>query len=209
MNTSNSTTPSWAERFAAFKVRFLRAVDTHPAPAYAYIESAFWLLILVSILDHVRSSNSTTSGIIWYLTIGPHEIGHFVCMPFGQVPYIAGGSFWQIMFWGLLGVLVLFSRRQITGALVLWAIAGHSFINLARYIGDARARQLPLLFGMGTESHDWYNLLSRFNLLNADTFLAALSTLTGIIAVIAVCVAGITLAWMVPRTGFGPRWKRR
>jgi len=195
-------------RIAAFYRRFLQAINIHPRPIFGYAETLFWLVLLISILDHLRSANSPTGTIIWYLTIGPHEMGHVVCIPFGQILYIAGGSFWQVMFWALLGLWVLLARRQLTGALLMWAITGHSFINLARYIGDARARQLPLLFGLGTESHDWWNLLSRFNLLDADSALATLSAATGALIVLTICVIGIVTAWMIPQLSLGPRFPK-
>lgn len=182
---------------------FYRMAQTHPVKAYALVETGLWLFVLASLIDHVFAANGFSSTIIWYLTIGPHEIGHFICMPFGQLLYIAGGSIWQILFWVILAVNQWLGRRQITGSLLLWAVAGHSFVNLARYVGDASARQMPLLFGMGPEHHDWYNLLNMTNLLRFDKFFALLTTLMGIAVVLTVVGLGILTAWLLPRTALG------
>jgi hypothetical protein len=184
-------------------VGFHAVARQHPARPLAYAETAAWLLVLLSLVDHVLSYRGFTAALIWYLTIGPHEIGHLICLPFGQLLYIAGGSIWQVLAWVLLGVYSLLARRQISVTLFFWAVAGHSLVNLAQYIGDARARQLPLLFGQSAEHHDWYNLLNMLGLLNADKTLAVLATLVGIVTVVSVVVVGILSAWLLPRTRLG------
>jgi hypothetical protein len=191
-------------------IRRLHAVARrHPAPGFAVVETAFWLLILLALIDHLRAPDtSTTAHLTWYLTIGIHELGHVVCMPFGWLLYVAGGSIWQILFWALLGLYAFLVRRQITSSLLMWAIAGHSFINLARYIGDARARKLPLLFGLGQDSHDWWNLLERYGLLDYDHVLAGLATLIGALLVLGAVTLGILAAWALPRTRIAPAARR-
>jgi hypothetical protein len=191
------------DRLRRYWASFHAVARQHPAKPLAYAETAAWLLVLLSLADHVLSYRGVTAALIWYLTIGPHEIGHLICLPFGQFLYIAGGSIWQVLVWVLLGVYALLVRRQISVTLSFWAVAGHSLVNLAQYIGDARARQLPLLFGQSAEHHDWYNLLNRLGLLNADQTLAALATLSGIIIVVGVVAAGILSAWLLPRTRLG------
>lgn len=193
-----------ADVFQRYFQRLQQAIRMHPVPILGWIESAFWLSILFSIIDHVLAPRTSTTGqIIWALTIGPHEAGHFICNPFGTLIMFAGGSIWQVLFWLGLALVTLFIRRQVTFTMVLWAITGHSFINLAVYIGDARSKQLPLLFGMGSEHHDWANILGMLNLLQFDTALAALSTLIGIAIVLSAVIVGITTAWFLPRVRLG------
>jgi hypothetical protein len=129
--------------------------------------------------------------MIWALTIGPHEIGHFICAPFGQLLAIAGGSIWQVLFWALLGMYAFFIRRQIRLAFLFWVVTGHSFINMSVYIADARARQMPLLFGMDASHHDWWNLLNQLGLL-----------------VWMVVGVGLFTTWLIPvRWGRAPRFE--
>lgn len=49
-------------------------------------------------------------------------------------------------------------------------------MNIARYMADARAHQLPLVGGLDPEEfHDWTEILNRWGLLNHDTTLAFLT----------------------------------
>jgi hypothetical protein len=184
-----------------FVARFFRAVQNHPIKVFGLIETIFWLGVLYTLVDVLIHPNGQIAWFVWALTIGPHEIGHILCIPFGQLLYIAGGSIWQVLFWALLGVYTLLRSRQITVTLLFWAIAGHSFINLAVYIGDARARQLKLLFGMDASHHDWYNLLNMLKLLPYDHTFAVIAGGLGILLILASVTAGLLTAWMVPRLG--------
>lgn len=177
-------------------------IRSHPLPLYGVVETLLWLGVLASLADHLRDpANSTTAIVTWYLTIGVHELGHVVCMPFGWFLHVAGGSIWQVLFWAALGAWALIVQRRLTLALLMWTITGHSLINLARYIGDARARELKLLFGLGPESHDWWNLLSRYDLLDSDHVLANISAGLGAIIVVGAVMVGIVTTWMLPRIG--------
>jgi hypothetical protein len=125
-------------------------------------------------------------------------------MPFGWFLYVAGGSIWQVLFWALLGLYTFLVRRQITASLLMWTVTGHSFISMALYIGDARARALPLLFGASKDHHDWWNLLKQYGLLDYDHALALIATLAGSALILAAVGMGILTAWALPRTGIGP-----
>ncbi|MBX3064431.1 MAG: hypothetical protein KF726_15740 [Anaerolineae bacterium] len=184
--------------------RLQSAVAQHPIPLYGWLETIFWLVILFTLLDHLRDPRgSTTSFVVWLLTIGPHEVGHFICNPFGVFIMFLGGSIWQLLFWLLLTAWSLFVRKQISVALLMLTIMGHSFINLAQYIGDAQAKQLPLLFGQDSSHHDWANILGMLNLLPADHALALISTLIGVVLVIGCALIGILTAWFLPRVALG------
>lgn len=199
----------WIAALRDLTAKLRSAVRAHPVAAWGWAETAFWLLMLPPLLDHLLDPrNSRTAFAAWALTIGPHEIGHVICIPFGQFISIAGGSVWQLLWWFGLGAVVLVLRRQLTAALVMGLVGGHSFINLAQYIGDARAKQLPLLFGLGAEHHDWSNLLGMLGLLEWDTVLATLSTLLGAVCVLACIALGVLTAWFLPRTRLGnaPRY---
>lgn len=174
----------------------------HPNPPLAVLETIFWLLMLIPMADHVLNPNDgSTASWIWFLTIGPHEIGHVICMPFGQFLMVAGGSFWQLFFWGGLAVYTLFVHRRIGRAAFMWLITGHSFINLSVYIRDARSRDLELLFGLDENSHDWWNLLRWTGLLEYDHVIADISVITGVLTVLTAILVGFLTAWLLPRTG--------
>lgn len=179
----------------------------HPNPSLAVLETIFWLLMLFPLFDNVLNPRSgNTAAWVWYLTIGPHEIGHVICLPFGRFISVAGGSIWQVLFWAGLGTFVLLVRHRIGTALLMWLIAGHSFINLSVYIRDARARDLDLLFGLDKDAHDWWNLLRWTGLLEYDYILADMAVVIGIIVVLAAIMVALLCTWFLPRTG-QPRFR--
>lgn len=180
---------------------FHYARQFHPNPALAVLESIFWLLMLIPLADHVLNpQHGSIAAWVWYLTIAPHEIGHVICLPFGQFIMVAGGSVWQILFWAGLGGYVLLVRKRIGTALLMGLIVGHSFINLSVYIRDARARELDLLFGMDKSAHDWWNLLRWTGLLSYDSIIADMAVTMGILAAVSCIITALLSVWFLPRT---------
>jgi hypothetical protein len=185
--------------------RLQQAVAHHPAPLLGWFETAWWLFMLLTLIDNLAGrTTSRTAQVIWWLTIGPHEIGHLICIPFGWTLQFAGGSIWQILWWALLAIWVMMMRRQISLSLLFWVIAGHSFINLSVYVGDASSRSLPLLFGADSSHHDWWNLLGHYGLLDYDHLLEMLAMGTGAAMVIAAVLMGLLTTWLLPRRQIGP-----
>ena len=64
-----------------------------------------------------------------------------------------------------------------------------SLFNLATYVGDARAEELPLVGLSDDPLHDWNYLLSHLGLLDADT------TLAGLIRLVAFLTWAVALAF--------------
>jgi hypothetical protein len=188
---------------AAWRMKF----KGHPARWLAVTESIFFLLLLIPLVDHALNPNTGfTAWWVWALTIGPHEIGHLICIPFGRFISVAGGSFWQIAFWFLLGGYSILVRRQVLGGLLMWQVVGHSFINLSVYIRDAQERELDLIFGLDADSHDWWNLLRWMGLLHYDDFLSDISFFVGILIALGVMVLALLFvwfAWGMPLTALG------
>jgi hypothetical protein len=89
-----------------------------------------------------------------------HEFEHVLFMPFGRFWHILGGSLFQVLLPLLL--LLAFAIQQkdnFAASIMLWW-SGQNFIDVSPYIADAQLRVLPLIRGMGEESHDWGNLLT-------------------------------------------------
>ena len=104
-----------------------------------------------------------------------HEAGHVVFSWFGRFIAVAGGTVLQLLM--PLACVVHFARRgdRFGVALSSWWLGG-SLATVAPYVYDARLLEKPL-HGGGTgtdrpESHDWFYLLGRLNLLNWDQALA-------------------------------------
>jgi hypothetical protein len=86
-------------------------------------------------------------------------------------------------------------RRETFAAAVVTAWVAASLGNVARYIGDARAQELPLLGGENS-IHDWWYLLTEWDMLAQDTAIASWIRLVSVMAFMA-SVVGV--AWNTRR----------
>lgn len=115
-----------------------------------------------------------------------HEAGHIFFGLLGSTLGLYGGTLGQLVF----PVVAMFSflrRRQAIGFALSGVWLFENFLNIARYMADARAQLLPLV---GGGEHDWYHILSRWGLLDSDTTLAAALQTLGWLGMIA-CVVGL------------------
>ena len=117
-----------------------------------------------------------------------HEGGHVFFGVFGTTIGILGGTLGQLFFpvASIAHFLVRESMLEAAAA-VVWL--GGNLMNVALYVGDARAQVLPRV---GGEIHDWHWLLSRWGLLAHDETIArgihalgALVVLSGVAAAVA------------------------
>lgn len=140
-------------------------------------------------------------GAGWWLlhaTLTPfHEAGHVIFGLFGfRLLTSLGGSLGQLLMPLIcMGVLIVKTRDAFGGAVALWW-AGVSFMDMAPYIGDARAGVLPLLGGnTGQESpygfHDWEFILGETGWLAYDRVFSWISHVTGIL------IMAAALVWML------------
>jgi hypothetical protein len=126
------------------------------------------------------------------ITLGVHEAGHVMFSVFGELMEVAGGSITQLA--APLAVALLFlGQREYFGISVALAWLSMSLANLAIYIGDARAQELPLVGLSGDPMHDWHYLLGRFGMLGDDVALARLTSFLAAITLIAAVALG---AWL-------------
>ena len=119
------------------------------------------------------------------VTLAIHETGHLVFQPFGEQGLTLGGSLFQVIV-PLAFVAYFLLHKQRFAAACVMAWVGASLLNVATYIGDARAQELPLLGGENAV-HDWWYLLTEWDLLARDLAIArgvrALATLAWIVSV--------------------------
>ena len=169
----------------------------HPITPERIGYTTLWLVFLLSLIDHLRSRSGLTGTLIYFLTILPHEAGHFICSPFGWFLTIAGGSIWQILLFIILGLIVFFRNRR-NEALGWWAVAGHSLIALSTYIADASTRSLTLIPIPDPARHDWGNMLEFLGLLKYDWLFAQIAVALGGGIVLSAVVIGLFLTWYQP-----------
>jgi hypothetical protein len=126
------------------------------------------------------------------ITFGIHELGHLLLSFGGQFLMMAGGSIFQLIA-PLAAALIFVRQRDYFGATVASSWFSLSLFELARYIGDARAQQLPLLGLSSDPQHDWHYLLSKFGMLESDTLLAGFSRFFGVVILAASVFCGTWL----------------
>jgi hypothetical protein len=137
------------------------------------------------------------------LNLGIHEAGHLLFSWFGLFLMVAGGTLLQLA--APLGSAVMFWRQPDWFALpICGAWLATNLYNVATYMADARAMELPLVTVGGGEplvGHDWNYLLGTVGLLAQDAFLA------GALRLLAFVVLWGSLAvatWMVVRMARRP-----
>jgi hypothetical protein len=112
-----------------------------------------------------------------------HEAGHPLVGILSNRLAVYGGTIFQLAF--PLAVAVHFHRRGHapgTAAGTVWL--GENLLNVARYMADARAQELPLV---GGGDHDWTEIFSRWHILHLDTRVAGLTRF----------VAAVLMAWAI------------
>ena len=114
-----------------------------------------------------------------------HEAGHTFFSVFGvRTITILGGSLFEV----LLPVIILsffwINKKKVAIQLSLYMV-GFAFLQVAFYAADGGARQLPLIGGLSKESHDWYNLLAGWGMLDSDITVGVFLVITGALCYLA------------------------
>ena len=140
-----------------------------------------WWFILSPI-----ESNYFIKSFMHLVNLPFHEAGHIVFRPFGEFITSLGGSLGQILMPLICLCVLLIKTRDTFGASIAMWWLGESFIDMAPYINDARALQLPLLGGNTGASapygfHDWQFILNESGLLEKDHLIASLSFSAGVV----------------------------
>jgi hypothetical protein len=165
--------PAWLEEFLSDAREWARGRMWLPrALLLAYLVYADFRLF--------RDTESSTmfSGI----TLAFHEMGHVIFSFAGHFIGSLMGSGMQVL---IPVIVIIFFVRQPdyfgVGVGGFWL--SFSLFELARYVGDARRMELPLVGFTDDPEHDWHYLLGTLGLLKLDTTFAFLirvaATLTG------------------------------
>ena len=109
--------------------------------------------------------------LVHSLNLLPHEAGHFFFRFFGEFMMFAGGSLLQLILPGLVA-WSCFRHDQPIGTQISLLWLGQNFVDVSIYAADAKDRMLPLLGGLGPESHDWHNILIMAGLLDYTPLIA-------------------------------------
>jgi hypothetical protein len=129
----------------------------------------------------------------WFggITLGFHEMGHILFIPFGRTMTIAGGSIMQLLVPLAAALYLLVKQRDWFGFVVGLSWLSFSGFELATYIGDAAREALPLVSFGGGYHHDWSMLLTQWHLLNqCDAIALGVRIVAGGIGLGAVALGG-------------------
>ena len=120
-----------------------------------------------------------------------HETGHLVFSPFGELIHVLGGTLFQLIIPS--AFVWYFARRgdRHAASVALWWVAQNLW-NIAVYVQDAQAQELPLV---GGGEHDWAYLLDVAGLLERDQLVGGLVRLAGAV------VFAIAILWGLATAG--------
>jgi hypothetical protein len=150
-----------------------------------------------------RGFGAASDSVLHYVHLPFHEAGHVLFMPFGRFVMTLAGSFMQLAIPLVCLATLLIKARDAFGASLALFWTGHSLMDLAPYIADARALELVLLgghTGAEAEGHDWEYLLGALGLLEYDRLLGRMAHGFGVALILLALAWGGTVLWrQVPR----------
>ncbi|TAL12747.1 MAG: zinc ribbon domain-containing protein [Nitrospirae bacterium] len=133
-------------------------------------------------ITNTWQSSYVMESFMHHINLPFHEAGHFLFRPFGRFLHVLGGSLGQLLMPLVCLGTFLYQQNPFGGTVALWWFA-QNLMDLAPYIGDARAGELPLLGGVtGSEVedyHDWEYLLKQLGWLYSDHKIAAGAYMAG------------------------------
>lgn len=164
----------------------------------------FLLVWALQLITPSIESNAAGASFLHYVNLIFHEAGHVVFSPFGQFITSLGGTLGQLLMPAICGVVLLIKTRDpFGGSVALWWL-GESFLDIAPYIYDAKAGQLPLLGGgTGNSSvygrHDWNYLLTETGLISFDHTIAKICFFIGTLIMVLSLIWGGKLLFKMYR----------
>jgi hypothetical protein len=118
-----------------------------------------------------------------------HEAGHPIFGLFHDRLGVYGGTLGQLTFPLVLAVSFWRKGESLSFA-TSWIWFFENWLNIARYMADARAQVLPLV---GGGDHDWLEIFNRWQVLAHDTFIANITRTMGWLGI------GAAVAWVAWR----------
>lgn len=134
--------------------------------------------------------------------LGLHEAGHLLFAFFpGDFFTVAGGTLLQLAA-PVLSAVMFIRQPDYFAVTVCGAWLGTNLYNVAEYMADARAQELPLVTvgdGECVICHDWGYMLGQVGLLSLDTTLAGLGRVLAFLVMWTSLAAGAWMLWQMAR----------
>jgi hypothetical protein len=148
--------------------------------------------------------------VLHYVNLPFHEAGHVIFAPLGRFMQVLGGTLMQLLIPLAAMLTLLWRQRDAFGASVAGWWLGQNLLDIAPYVGDARAGRLPLLGGVtGSQVpgfHDWQNILGRLGWLEHDQMLARASFGAGALLMLAALAWGGCVLYLQYQTSAREGW---
>jgi hypothetical protein len=168
----------------------IRATPWSPVSRPLAIAATFAILAIM----WVASTGDRWVPILDSANLVFHEAGHPLAGLVAERLVVYGGTILQLAL-PLAAAVSFWARRHTLGFAIGVAWACESLLNVATYMADARALELPLIGGLDPELyHDWREIFTRWNMLDLDT------TWAGLNRTIAWCTVLATCFWLVRRS---------
>lgn len=113
-----------------------------------------------------------------------HEAGHPLVGIFSARATVYGGSLFQLVF-PLAAAAHFHHATNASGVAASLVWLGENLFNIARYMADARAQDLPLV---GSGDHDWAEIFGRWGVLHLDGRIAGITRGIGLILMLGAVV---------------------
>jgi len=158
----------------------VNAEDWQPlstGPLFAFVAVTVYIL-----WQHLGTTDKWVF-LLDHANLAIHEAGHPIVGIFSSRMSVYGGTLFQLLF-PLLFIHHFWRGRQSLGFAASWLWLGASVLNVARYMADARAQQLPLV---GGGEHDWTEIFSRWNVLASDVRIGGFFSFLGA----SICLAAL------------------
>jgi hypothetical protein len=158
----------------------------HPVDRTHLVGVAAFTAVVLALLV---GGDPTWTPILDSANLAFHEAGHLVYGMLGSTLGLYGGVLGQLTL-PLVVIALFFLRREPAGVAVGLVWASQNLFNIARYMADARARELPLV---GGNEHDFEHIFTRWGVLHQDLQIAEHTRLIGWIGI------AVALAWLAWR----------
>jgi len=162
-------------------------------PGRFYLNLVIFVLFFIwgwnfIVIDFAKNPDAIANSFMHNINLVFHEAGHIIFEPFGEFMAVLGGSLMQLIIPLIICVgFIVKNHDNFSASIGLWW-TGQSLIDLAPYINDAKAQQLPLLGGRtGIDSpgfHDWNRILLEIDALDKCHIYARLADITGSLLII-------------------------
>jgi hypothetical protein len=186
-----------AKPHGSYQKKFLFFVKPGVNPLFFGGRVIVFFVIVIWGWQFIRApleSNYTAQSFMHLVNLPFHEAGHIIFSPFGKFIQTLGGTLGQLLMPLVCCAVLLIKTRDPFGASVALWWFGENFMDIAPYINDARALELPLLGGVTgkdvVDYHDWEYILGKLGLLQMDHTLASLSYTLGILLMLLTFVWG-------------------